>query len=153
MGASLVLRGQPIGTLEVYGRRAGQWNEEHVTLITSMAAQSSISLATARLFEEVAREKQRFETVFRSLPLCVLVAEDAECAQVSGNPAAAALFTTTLDANFSPFAPHGKRVRTALLQDSKVLCCRTSRRSRARCAAVSSCRRRSSRSCFRAAGG
>ncbi len=121
LAAPLSSRGQAIGTLEVYSRRPERWDEEHITLITSMAAQGSISLETARLFEELARERQRFETVFRSLPLCVLVAEDAQCERVSGNPAAAALFTTTLDENFSPFVLHGKRVRSAMLQDGQVL--------------------------------
>ena len=121
LSAPLSSRGQAIGTIEVYGRGLGRWNEEHITLITSMAAQASISLETARLFEELAHERQRFETVFRSLPVCVLVAEDAQCDQVSGNPAAAALFTTTLDANFSPLAPHGKRLRATMLQDGRAL--------------------------------
>lgn len=119
IGAPIVSRGRPIGVLEAYAREPTRWSEEQLNLITSIAAQASVSLETARLFEELGREKQRFEIVFRTLPVAVLVAEDRECTNVSGNPAAAALFTVPLDANYSPFAAVGDRIRRTLFKASR----------------------------------
>ncbi|HJQ73612.1 MAG TPA: ATP-binding protein [Gaiellaceae bacterium] len=121
LAAPLWVRGVIVGTIELYCPRPHRWTEEQVALITSIAAQASISLETARLFEEVEHERRRFETVFRTLPVAVLVADDPKCRHVSGNPAAAALFTAPVDANFSPFAPPGDLIRRTDYREGRPL--------------------------------
>lgn len=117
VGVPITARGRSIGALEAYCRQPARWTEQQISLLSSIAAQASISLETATLFEDLERERARFETVFRTLPLPVLVAEDPEGRQVAGNPAVAALFTTSLGANFSPIAPPRARVRRSVLRD------------------------------------
>ena len=64
-----------------------------MALVTSMAAQASISLEARQLFEELDRQKRRFEAVFRALPVeRTRRATTRSAATVTGNPAAAALF-------------------------------------------------------------
>jgi signal transduction histidine kinase/CheY-like chemotaxis protein/GAF domain-containing protein len=128
LGAPITVRGRWIGTLEVYSRSPTAWTDEQVRLVTSMAAQASLSLETSRLFEEMLREKRRFETVFRTLPVAVFACDDAECRTVIGNPAAARFFGAPLDANFSPSTPFGAGVHElfhrggrALVADESVL--------------------------------
>lgn len=119
LAAPIWLRGQAVGTLEVYNTEPRQWTEEQVALLTSMSAQASISLETHLLFEELDREKRRFEAVFRALPVGVLVCNDPECRTVMGNPAAAALFNTAIDANYSPFASPAAMVRRTILRNGE----------------------------------
>lgn len=113
LGAPLVIRGRAIGTIEAYSHQPISWTEEQMNLVASIAAQASLSLETAELFEEVSLQKTRFETVLRTLPLAVFSCDDPECKVVSGNPAAAAFFSAPLNANFSPFTPLGKRLNSA----------------------------------------
>jgi len=119
LGAPITARGRLIGTVEVYAREATPWSEEQVSLIGSMAAQASLSLETARLFEEVSQAKRRFETVFRTLPIAVFACDDPECRQVSANPAAATLFAAPLDTNFSPFSPLGGKLHGAVYRGGR----------------------------------
>jgi len=121
LAAPIWLQGQVVGTLELYRPAPSRWADEQAALITSLAAQASISLEAARLFEEVGRERRRFETVFHTLPVAVMVADDPECRHVSGNPAAATLFVAPVDANFSPFAPPGELIRRTDYRDGKAL--------------------------------
>lgn len=121
IAAPVWVQGRVAGTLELYNRLPSHWGNEQVALITSLAAQASISLEAARLFEEVGHERRRFETVFRTLPVAVMVADDADCRHVSGNPAAATLFVAPVDANFSPFAPPGELIRRTDYRDGRPL--------------------------------
>ena len=121
LGAPLVARGRPLGTIEAYSHAVTTWSEDQMNLVTSIAAQASLSLETARLFEELTHEKQRFETVLRTLPLSVFSCDDPECRQVTGNPAAAAFFAAPLNANFSPFTPLGSRINGAFYRQGRQL--------------------------------
>ena len=121
LAAPLWVRGHAVGTIEIYSRQRRQWTEEQMRLLTSMAAQASISLETARLFEEVDRERRRFQAVFRTLPVGVLVCDDPGCRHVSANPAAAALFTAAVDANFSPLAPPGSLIRRTVIRQGETV--------------------------------
>lgn len=102
------VHGRPVGTLEVYSRQTGMWSEEHVALLESLAAQASISLEAATLFEDVDRERRRFEAVFRTLPIGIVVA-DAAYTEARVNPAAAALFGVASDGpqDVLPGTPRG----------------------------------------------
>jgi signal transduction histidine kinase/CheY-like chemotaxis protein len=121
MGAPLWMRGEVVGTVEAYSAEAREWSEDELSVLASIAAQASLSLESAHLFEEVDRARRRFETAFRTLPVGVLVCDDVGCRHVTGNPAAAALFTAATDANFSPFAPRNSLVRRTLLQQGRAL--------------------------------
>ena len=105
LAAPLRVGGWPVGTLELYATQKTAWNEERVALAESLAAQASVSLETAALFQRVERERARLQTVLQSLPVGVLIAEDASGTRMSGNAALAALYQVPTDANFSPVAP------------------------------------------------
>lgn len=98
LAVPLRIRGAPIGTLEVYSRQKTAWNSQQVALAESLAAQTSVSLEAAGLFEDVSEERQRIETVLRTMPFAVVVS-DAHCQDVRLNPAGAALFSATPDVN------------------------------------------------------
>lgn len=114
LAAPLRVHGRAVGTLEAYSHERRKWSEEQIALVESLAAQTSISLETARLFQEIERQRRRFEAVFRTLPIGVLVADDPQCLMVRGNPAAAAMYNAPADANFSPFAPPDVRIRRSV---------------------------------------
>lgn len=117
LGAPIIARGAVIGTLEAYARRPTLWTEAQLNLVASVAAQASISLDTAFLFEQLDHQRARFETVFRTMPLAVLLADDPACEHVAGNPAAAALFAVSRDTNFSPSGMAGMRIAQSLFKD------------------------------------
>jgi len=113
LAAPLRVGGWPVGALELYSTKKTAWNEEHVALAESLAAQASVSLEAAALFQKVESERQRLQTVLDSLPVGVLIAEDSTGGKVAGNAALAALYGAPTDANFSPLAqPPGSRTRT-----------------------------------------
>ena len=113
LASPLRVGGWPVGALELYATKKTAWNEEKVALAESLAAQASVSLEAAALFEKVEAERRRLQTVLDNLPVGVLIAEDAAGAKVAGNAPLAALYGTPSDANFSPLAPPpGGRART-----------------------------------------
>lgn len=101
LATPLRVRGVPVGSLEVYSRHKTTWNQEQVALIESLAAQTSVSLEAAQLFESVTQERNRFEAVLRTVPVPVVVC-DAECSNVRLNPAGAALLNVPLDQELGP---------------------------------------------------
>src|SRR5205807_2268264 len=64
------------------------------------AAQASVSLEAAGLFEDIQHERRRLEAVLRAVPIGIAVA-DADGSDVRLNPAGAALFNLPTDANFA----------------------------------------------------
>lgn len=96
LATPLRIYGRPVGTLEVYSRQPGTWSEEHVALLESLAAQTSISLEAATLFEDIDRERRRFEAVFRSLPIGIVVSNEGHT-EVRINPSAAMFFGINYD--------------------------------------------------------
>ncbi|MDB5174858.1 MAG: two-component hybrid sensor and regulator, partial [Phycisphaerales bacterium] len=74
------------------------WTEQQVSIVESLAAQTSVSLEAADLFESVSRERQRFETVLRTVPFGIAFA-NADCTDVRLNPAGAVMFGAAPDAN------------------------------------------------------
>ena len=55
LAAPLRVGGWPVGTLEVYSREKTAWSPVYVALLESLAAQASVSLEAAHLFDRVAR--------------------------------------------------------------------------------------------------
>jgi signal transduction histidine kinase len=102
LAVPLRVGGWPVGTLELYSTRKTAWNEEQVALAESLGAQASVSLEAASLFQKIEGERARLQTVLQTLPVGVLIAEDAEGTRMTGNAAMAALYQAPTDANYSP---------------------------------------------------
>jgi signal transduction histidine kinase len=98
LAAPLRAMGWPVGTVEVYRKTPGPWDEEHVALIESLAAQASISLEALRHLRQVSEERRRFETVLRTVPVGIVVC-NAECSDMRMNPTGAAMFAVPADTN------------------------------------------------------
>lgn len=101
LATPLRVRGVPVGSLEVYSRHKTTWNQEQVALVESLAAQASVSLEAAQLYESVAQERNRFEAVLRTVPVPVVVCDD-KCENLRLNPAGAALLNVPLDQELGP---------------------------------------------------
>lgn len=101
LATPLRVRGVAVGSLEVYSRHRTSWSQEQVSLVESLAAQVSVSLEAAELFESVAQERNRFEAVLRTAPVAVAVC-DATCKYVRLNPAGAALLNVPVDQKVRP---------------------------------------------------
>lgn len=100
LATPLRVRGQPIGSLEVFSRHKTAWNQEHVALVESLAAQASVSLEAAQLFQSVTHERNRFQTVLRAVPVGIVVC-DAKCTDIRVNPAGAAMLNVPVDQNLA----------------------------------------------------
>jgi signal transduction histidine kinase/ActR/RegA family two-component response regulator len=100
MAAPLRVRGKAVGSVEVYAHEKQAWTDEQSAIVESLAAQASISLESAALFDEIDAQRRRFETVFRTLPIGVIVA-NVHYTDVRINPAGAAMFGLPVDANLA----------------------------------------------------
>src|SRR5258705_8907605 len=100
MGAPLRVRGKAVGSVEVYAHEKQAWTDEQSAIVESLAAQASISLESAALFDEIDAQRRRFETVFRTLPIGVIVA-NVQYTDVRINPAGAAMFGLPVDMNLA----------------------------------------------------
>ncbi|HXE52672.1 MAG TPA: ATP-binding protein [Tepidisphaeraceae bacterium] len=98
LATPLRVRGEPVGSLEVYSRHKTTWNQEQIALVESLAAQASVSLEAAQLFQSVEKERNRFQAVLRTVPIGVVVA-NPEFTDVRVNPAGAAMFGVPADQN------------------------------------------------------
>jgi signal transduction histidine kinase len=98
LAAPLRVAGWPVGTLEIYSAGKASWAPAHIALLESLAAQASVSLEAAHLFDSVAAERRRLEAVLRAAPIGVAVA-NADCSDVRLNPAGAAMFNVPPDTN------------------------------------------------------
>jgi len=98
IAAPLRVGGRVTGSLEVYSTQKHTWSDEQIALIESLAAQTSISLEAAHLFEEIDHQRRRLETILRTLPIGVSIGgEDAN--SVRFNPAGAAILSLPADTN------------------------------------------------------
>ena len=98
LATPLRVRGAPVGSLEVYARHKTTWSQEQVALVESLAAQTSVSLEAADLFETISRERNRFEAVLRTVPVGIAVC-NAGCVDIRLNPAGAAMLNVPADQN------------------------------------------------------
>ena len=96
LATPLRVRGLPVGSLEVYSRLKTSWNQEQISLVESLAAQASVSLEAADLYQTVARERNRFEAVLRTAPTGVIIC-NANCTEIRVNPAGAAMLNVPVD--------------------------------------------------------
>src|SRR5207302_9135706 len=105
LSSPLRIRGQCIGTIEIYGTQPQPWSEAQVAMIESLAAQASISLQSADLVESVRQERRRFEAAFRTAPFGLAVADDPAGQQVRLNSAASALLNIAVNENLALTTP------------------------------------------------
>ena len=101
LAAPLRVQGRPVGTIEVYNRHRTTWSDQQIALVESIAAQTSVSLEAGDLFNAVNRERQRFETVLRTVPLGLAVG-NSDCSDIRVNPTGAAIMSLPLDVNVAP---------------------------------------------------
>lgn len=84
----LIYKDKVIGVLDIEHTRRGYFNEGHVRIMTTMAAQVAIAIENATLYERIARQEQRLEQdlalarelQFRLLPQKLPVFKNAEVA-------------------------------------------------------------------------
>ena len=107
MSVPLRVGGWPMGALELYSSRKTAWDEERVALAESLAAQASVSLEAARLFDAVGQERQRLEAVLRTVPFGIKVS-NADASVIRLNPAGAAIFGLPADANLAAAEVYAK---------------------------------------------
>ena len=60
----LIYKDKVIGVLDIEHTRRGYFNEDHVRIMTTMAAQVAIAIENATLYERIARQEQRLEQDF-----------------------------------------------------------------------------------------
>lgn len=96
LATPLRIAGRATGTIEILGRGKQAFSDEQVALIESVAAQASVSLEAAELFERVTEERNRFQAVFRFLPIgATVVGMDGKDART--NPAGASILGLSSD--------------------------------------------------------
>jgi PAS domain S-box-containing protein len=81
-----------IGVISVQStREEGRYGEDDTRLLATLAANVGVAIQNARLFAEIARQKQYFESLVGISPVAV-IEMDADERVTGWNPAAAALF-------------------------------------------------------------
>ncbi|HLL11440.1 MAG TPA: GAF domain-containing protein, partial [Rubrivivax sp.] len=85
-----------IGSIEAYSLQPRAWTNDEVALLESLANQTSTTLRSEELFEEVANQRQRFETVFRTAPVGMAIMEKDSSA-LRFNPAGARMLGVPFD--------------------------------------------------------
>jgi len=117
LATPLRVKGRPVGALEVYSPEPRHWSEQHVALLESLAAQTSVSLESAELLSDVHDERTRLKAILETAPVGICIA-DKDWTNVRLNPAAAAMFNVSVDTNLgSP----GAMSRVAVFAAGKVL--------------------------------
>ncbi len=109
LASPLVVRGKPVGTLEIYGRTRKSWNDDQIALAESLAAQAAISLENAELFTEVEAERMRLRAVLNTVPFGVAIC-DGGCRDLIVNPAGAATLHIPANTRISPLSTENRWV-------------------------------------------
>ena len=93
MAAPLLARGRVIGMMVVWraGSDASVFTDEDLNFLVGLSQQAAIAIETARLFQEVGRQKQYFESLVEISPVAV-VTMDRDQVVSAWNPAAEQLF-------------------------------------------------------------
>ena len=115
LATPLRIHGKCIGTVETYSPHVHGWSQAQITMIESLAAQASISLQSGDLIETIRQERRRFESVFRTVPFGLCVADNAEGTLVRFNPAGASMFGVAAGEHLTPGTPTAQRVLRAVL--------------------------------------
>ena len=115
LATPLIVRRQNIGTVELYARERRHWSDEQIALVESLAAQTSISLENAHLFEEIESNRRRLQTILESIPIGLGIAT-ANLADVRFNAAGAAMIGAPADTNI---AEEIRKQKWVLFEDGK----------------------------------
>ena len=119
LSAPLRIRGQSVGTIEIYAAQRQTWSEAQIAMLDSLAAQASISLQSAEMVEGVRQERRRFEAAFHTVPFGLAVADDAKAEQIRLNPAAAAMFNVPVNENVALATPIGARLHRYIYRNDQ----------------------------------
>ncbi|MGD0461492.1 MAG: ATP-binding protein [Tepidisphaeraceae bacterium] len=90
LGSPLKMEDKVVGALVVCSHRVRPWTETDISLIESLAAQASVSLAATRLLEQIENEQKELQTVLDTVPFGI-VRLDARTSKLICNPAGAAM--------------------------------------------------------------
>jgi signal transduction histidine kinase len=108
LAAPLRLNGRPVGTLEAYSFEKRSWSDQQISMIESLAAQASVSLQAAELYERIEQERTRLQAVLETVPFSVMIS-NADASDVRLNPAGAAMRRVPANVNLGPLT--GQRWR------------------------------------------
>jgi signal transduction histidine kinase len=114
LATPLRVNAHAVGTLEAYAFERRTWTDDQIALVESLAAQTSISLQAAELYERIDRERTRLEAVLDTVPFGVLIS-NADLTDVRINPAGAALRRVPPNTNIAPL---GEAARWKLFSGS-----------------------------------
>jgi len=117
LATPLIVRGKPIGTLEVYSRERRSWSDDQLALAESLAAQTSVSLENAQLFRDIEDSRRRLGTILESVPVGLAVT-NADMSDVRFNTAGATLLGVPPNANV---AGDFKRMTWSVYEDARQL--------------------------------
>jgi PAS domain S-box-containing protein len=97
LGVPIVVGAKAIGVISVQSTRdAGRFGEADMRLLATIASNVGVAIQNARLFAEIGRQKQYFESLGEISPAAVVVMDPDE--RVTGwNPAATELFGHTAE--------------------------------------------------------
>jgi signal transduction histidine kinase len=109
LASPLIVRGRPVGTVEIYARQKKSWSDEQVALVESLAAQAAISLDNAELFLEIEAERSRLRAVLDTVPFGVAIC-DERCHTMAINPAAGAMLHLSPNTRIAPLATDARWV-------------------------------------------
>ena len=90
LGAPLKSGPEIVGALVVYSPQARGWTESNVSLVESLAAQASVSIAATSLVEQLEDEQRELQTIVDAVPFGIL-RTNARATRLVCNPAAAAM--------------------------------------------------------------
>jgi PAS domain S-box-containing protein len=88
LGAPLISGPDVVGALVVYSPQPRGWTESDVSLVESLAAQASVSIAATSLVEQLEDEQRELQTIVDAVPFGIL-RTDARASRLICNPAAA----------------------------------------------------------------
>jgi signal transduction histidine kinase len=90
LGAPLKSGSEIIGALVVYSAQARSWTASEISLVESLAAQASISIAATKLVGQLEDEHRELQTIVDAVPFGIL-RTNAQATRLICNPAAAAM--------------------------------------------------------------
>ncbi|MBN1823765.1 MAG: GAF domain-containing protein [Endomicrobiales bacterium] len=67
LAVPLIFKDQFLGVVEAINKKGGGFTEEDASVLESFAAQSSVSIVNARIFEKLEEEKNKIEAVFSQM--------------------------------------------------------------------------------------
>jgi PAS domain S-box-containing protein len=112
------------GTRWIHGiytphRGEGGIVEGVVVLVTDITVHKQSEAKIAELADDLRRRLEENETLLRALPVGVFVAHDADCHQITMNPAGAAMLRLPFDANASKTAADAGRLPFRVIKDGR----------------------------------